>query len=212
MRFLLLRLLVMVLLLGALPPQLAAQGRATLTQPQDQAESQWAEPPSFTIDPEREYFATVATNFGAIELRLFPAEAPLAVNNFVFLASQQYYAGTPFHRVIKNFMIQTGDPTGTGRGGPGYRFADEPVIRGYDRGIVAMANAGPDTNGSQFFIVHGDDVDLRLPRNYTIFGEVVGGLEVVDAIASLPVRRSSSGEPSVPEVDVSINQVSITVQ
>src|ERR671939_701143 len=131
------------------------------------AQTQWNRPPAMEIDPNAEYSADLETSEGTIRIRLLARETPQTVNNFVFLARQGFYDGVIFHRVIDGFMIQTGDPTGTGRGGPGYRFADEPVNRRYTRGVVAMANAGPDTNGSQFFIVHGDDV--RLPPNYTIF-------------------------------------------
>src|SRR5207302_5856543 len=120
-----------------------------------------------------------------IVVDLFAGEAPKTVNNFVFLARQGFYDGVIFHRTIREFMIQTGDPTGTGRGGPGYKFADEPVRRRYTRGILAMANAGPNTNGSQFFIMHGDS---GLPPNYTVFGEVREGMDAVDAIATAPTR------------------------
>ena len=171
---------------------------------------QWSAPPEMTIDPGSDYSATITTNLGEIEVSLFAAEAPLTVNNFVFLASQDFYRDVPFHRVINNFMIQSGDPTGTGTGGPGYRFADEPVTRPYEKGIVAMANAGPNTNGSQFFIVHGAEVTL--PPNYTIFGQVVAGMDVVDALATTPVSASRSGEMSVPQNDLRIDQITITVR
>ncbi|HKO24887.1 MAG TPA: peptidylprolyl isomerase, partial [Chloroflexota bacterium] len=120
-----------------------------------------------TIDPGRRYSATLRTSEGDLLVDLLAEEAPKTVNNFVFLAREGYYDGVPFHRIIKDFMVQTGDPTGTGTGGPGYRFEDEPVRLRYTKGIVAMANAGPNTNGSQFFIVHGREV--QLPPNYTIF-------------------------------------------
>ena len=172
---------------------------------------QWSAPPVMAIDLDRDYAATIATNLGDIDIELFAAEAPLTVNNFVFLATQAFYDGVPFHRVIRGFMVQTGDPTGTGTGGPGYRFADEPVKRAYGRGIVAMANAGPNTNGSQFFIVQGDAVSL--PANYTIFGEVVRGIDVVDEIASVPVSTAAgSREPSVPQADVHIEHVTISLR
>jgi cyclophilin family peptidyl-prolyl cis-trans isomerase len=124
---------------------------------------------------------------------LFADEAPKTVNNFVFLARDGFYDGVIFHRVIPGFMIQGGDPTGTGRGGPGYRFADEPVKRGYKRGILAMANAGPNTNGSQFFIMHAD---YGLPPNYTIFGKLTSGEEVLDSIAKAP--KGSNDRPHQP--------------
>ena len=146
--------------------------------------SQYASPPPMTIDPARTYVATLDTNHGEIVIELDPARSPLTVNNFVFLAREGFYDGVIFHRVIENFMIQGGDPTGTGRGGPGYRFPDELEGEGeYRRGTVAMANAGPDTNGSQFFICHAD---VGLPHNYTIFGRVTDGMDVVDSIATTP--------------------------
>lgn len=132
----------------------------------------------------------IETTKGDITLELFDSEAPKTVENFVTLAKKGFYDGVIFHRVISGFMIQGGDPTGTGRGGPGYQFADElnastaSYQRGYVRGTLAMANAGPNTNGSQFFIMHQDN---DLPHNYTIFGRVVTGLEVVDAIAAVKV-------------------------
>src|SRR5258708_10444567 len=119
---------------------------------------------------------------GDITIEVFSQEAPKTVNNFVFLARQGFYNGVIFHRTINGFMIQGGDPTGSGRGGPGYRFADEKVQRRYTRGIVAMANSGPNTNGSQFFIVHG--ADAGLPPAYTIFGQVSDGMDTVEKIAT----------------------------
>ena len=126
----------------------------------------------------------LATTKGDIVFKLYDDTAPKTVSNFVYLASNGYYDGIIFHRVIENFMIQGGDPTGTGSGGPGYRFEDElKDNRTYTRGTVAMANAGPNTNGSQFFIMHKDG---PLPHNYSIFGEVIEGIDVVDAIATTP--------------------------
>jgi cyclophilin family peptidyl-prolyl cis-trans isomerase len=144
---------------------------------------QYATPPPPSIDASREYTATLTTTAGPLTLELFPDEAPATVNNFVFLARDGFYDGVSFHRVIPGFMIQGGDPTGTGRGGPGYRFDDEPVQRPYERGTLAMANAGPNTNGSQFFIMH---TDTPLPPNYTIFGKLVDGEAALDAIATAP--------------------------
>ena len=167
----------------------------------------WNRPPEMTIDPQGTYTATLNTSEGAIEVNLLAQDAPNTVNNFVFLAREGFYSNVPFHRVIQGFMIQTGDPTGTGTGGPGYRFDDEPVKRRYTKGIVAMANAGPNTNGSQFFIVHGDDAGL--PPNYTIFGEVTGGQDVVDRIAAAPVRSGRSGERSTPVTPARIESVTI---
>lgn len=133
--------------------------------------------------------ATIKTNKGDIVIEFFPEDAPNTVQNFITLANQDFYNGVIFHRVIEGFMIQGGDPTGTGTGDAGYKFADEldpnteSAQRGYVRGTVAMANAGPDTNGSQFFIMHQD---TPLPHNYTIFGRVISGMETVDAIATTP--------------------------
>jgi cyclophilin family peptidyl-prolyl cis-trans isomerase len=146
----------------------------------------WPRPPEMAIDPQKTYTATLATEQGDITVELLPAVAPQTVNNFVFLAREGFYDGVIFHRTIKGFMIQGGDPTGTGTGGPGYKFKDEPVTLPYKRGIVAMANAGPNTNGSQFFVMHAD---YGLPPNYTIFGRVTAGLDVVDKIATAPTGR-----------------------
>jgi len=168
------------------------------------ADKQWSQPPAMTIDPARRYSATLETTKGSITVDLLADVAPNTVNNFVFLAREGYYDGVPFHRIIKGFMIQTGDPTGTGRGGPGYRFNDEPVTRDYVPGTVAMANAGPNTNGSQFFIMHQR---TALPKSYTIFGQVSSGQEVVDAIATAPTR--SGGEGSTPTEDIRIQSVTI---
>ena len=169
---------------------------------------QYAEPPLMTINPNSNFTAAIRTNKGDITIELFAAEAPMTVNNFVFLARERFYDGVVFHRVIKDFMIQTGDPTGTGAGGPGYRFDDEPVNRSYSKGIVAMANAGPNTNGSQFFIVHG--VNVSLAPNYTIFGQVIDGIETVDALAGTPVSPSSRGELSVPTEILRIETIEIS--
>lgn len=171
---------------------------------------QWTAPPTMAIDPTKRYTAKIETSEGTIEATLLAQEAPQTVNNFVFLAREGFYDGVIFHRVINGFMIQTGDPTGTGRGGPGYQFNDEPVSRRYTRGILAMANAGPNTNGSQFFIVHGGDVGL--PPNYTIFGEVTSGMDVVDAIAGAPVKAGSMGEQSTPVSPARIESIEINEQ
>jgi len=168
---------------------------------------QWPAPPDLALDDGRQYRAIIATSMGDVEIDLFADEAPVTVNNFVFLARHGFYDGVKFHRVISGFMIQTGDPRGNGTGGPGYSFPDEPVTRSYARGIVAMANSGPNTNGSQFFIVHGDAVSL--PPNYTIFGQVADGLDVIDRIAGVPVARSASGEASQPIEDVIMRSVTI---
>jgi cyclophilin family peptidyl-prolyl cis-trans isomerase len=170
---------------------------------------QYAKPPAMQIDQAKTYTGTMQTNKGTIDFELYPKDAPETVNNFVCLAEDGYYNGTPFHRIVKGFVIQGGDPTGTGAGGPGYKFADEPVTKEYERGTLAMANAGPNTNGSQFFIVL-DDLRGKLPKNYTIFGRVTGGLDVVDAIASVPTKVGSSGEKSSPTEPVTLEQVTIS--
>ncbi len=165
--------------------------------------NQYPSAPDLVIDLDKTYTATLETNHGVIEIEFDAVRSPLAVNNFVFLAREDYYDGVIFHRVIKDFMIQGGDPTGTGTGGPGYKFRDELEGEGnYSRGTVAMANAGPSTNGSQFFICHQD---AGLPHSYTIFGKVTSGLEVVDSIASTGTDRRDR-----PTEDVIINKVTVT--
>jgi peptidyl-prolyl cis-trans isomerase B (cyclophilin B) len=143
---------------------------------------QWSAPPPMTIDPKKTYRATIQTDRGDIELELYPQHAPKTVNNFVFLAREGFYDGVTFHRVIDDFVIQGGDPTGTGRGGPGYRFEDE--VKGnplrHETGVISMANAGPNTNGSQFFITHSSQP--HLDGRHTVFGKVVSGMDVVNAI------------------------------
>jgi peptidyl-prolyl cis-trans isomerase B (cyclophilin B) len=146
------------------------------------AQKEWPAPPAMEIDVAKDYAVSIETNRGTIELTLYPQHAPQTVNNFVFLANQGFYDGVKFHRVIGDFMIQTGDPTGTGRGGPGYQFGDEckgnPLK--HERGVISMANAGPNTNGSQFFITHSPQPHLN--GKHTVFGKVTNGLDVVDAI------------------------------
>lgn len=159
-----------------------------------------------TIDADKSYTAIIHTTLGDMQAELFVKEAPKTVNNFVFLSKDGFYNGVRFHRIIKGFMVQTGDPEGTGRGGPGYRFADEPVTRKYVRGTLAMANAGKDTNGSQFFIVQRD---YPLPPNYTIFGLVNQGLDVLDKVADTPVKASQTGEMSEPTVEVNITGIEV---
>jgi peptidyl-prolyl cis-trans isomerase B (cyclophilin B) len=139
-----------------------------------------AKPPEAQIDEKKIYRTTITTNRGPIVMDLDPQLAPNTVNNFVGLARQGYYDGLTFHRVVPEFVVQGGDPEGSGRGGPGYKFADEPVKGEYTLGAVAMANAGPDTNGSQFFICI-DDCTRKLTPNYNLFGYVVEGVEVAQA-------------------------------
>ena len=143
---------------------------------------QWDQPPAMQIDPQKIYRVRIETNRGAVELDLYPEHAPKTVNNFVFLVREGFYDGVVFHRVIYDFMIQGGDPTGTGRGGPGYRFDDEfegNPLR-HEKGVLSMANAGPNTNGSQFFITHSPQPHLN--GRHTVFGKVIGEMDVVDAI------------------------------
>ena len=149
-------------------------------------------PPPMQIETNRTYHAIIKTNKGDIQLDLNPAEAPMTVNNFVALARDGYYDGVTFHRVVPRFVIQGGDPTGTGSGGPGYQFQDEAVKRPYKAGTVAMANAGPNTNGSQFFICLEDQPGL--PPNYTIFGDTVAGMDVVRNIRVGDVMQSVTVE------------------
>jgi peptidyl-prolyl cis-trans isomerase B (cyclophilin B) len=146
------------------------------------SEKQWNGPPEMAIDPGKTYTVSIKTNRGEMELELYPEHAPKTVNNFVFLVEQGYYDGVVFHRVISDFVIQGGDPTGTGRGGPGYSFEDEVAGNPlkHARGVISMANAGPNTNGSQFFITHSPQA--HLDGKHTVFGKVVKGLDVVDTI------------------------------
>src|SRR6187402_3216162 len=147
-------------------------------------------------------YAQFETTLGNFTVELFEQQVPSTVGNFIKLAEEGFYDGVIFHRVINGFMIQGGDPTGTGRGGPGYRFDDEPVTRRYLRGTLAMANAGPNTNGSQFFVMHAD---YPLPPNYTIFGKLSAGEDIVDAIATAP-----TGSQDRPVQPVSITGITIT--
>jgi peptidyl-prolyl cis-trans isomerase B (cyclophilin B) len=146
------------------------------------SKKEWNNPPAMQIDPKKTYYATIETDRGEIELELHPQHAPKTVNNFVFLAREGFYNSVAFHRVIGDFMIQGGDPTGTGRGGPGYRFEDEckgnPLK--HETGVISMANAGPNTNGSQFFITHSPQ--SHLDGRHTVFGKVTSGQEVVNAV------------------------------
>jgi peptidyl-prolyl cis-trans isomerase B (cyclophilin B) len=160
---------------------------------------QWKNAPKMMIDPQKSYQVNMETTKGFIELELYPQYAPKTVNNFVFLARDGFYDGVTFHRVISNFMIQGGDPTGTGTGGPGYRFEDEvkenPLK--HETGVISMANAGPNTNGSQFFITHSPQPHLN--GKHTVFGKVIKGQEVVDSI--------QQGDQIV-KVEINIDRVS----
>lgn len=164
----------------------------------------WNTPPQMEIDPEKNYQATIHTDQGDIVMELFAEKTPTTVNNFVFLARNNFYDDTIFHRVIADFMAQGGDPTGTGRGGPGYQFGDEfhPDLKHDKPGVLSMANAGPNTNGSQFFITHVPTP--WLDNRHTVFGEVIEGMDVLMAI---PPR--DPGNPNAPAVK--INSVTIDV-
>jgi peptidylprolyl isomerase len=165
---------------------------------------QFKDAPEMGIDPAKRYTATLDTSLGEIVIALDAVKAPKTVNNFVFLALHHYYDGVIFHRIINGFMCQGGDPTGTGTGGPGYRFADElPKAGQYQIGSVAMANAGPNTNGSQFFMISGGD-GVRLPPNYSLFGQIVKGLDVLDQM-----QKVKTGSRDRPVEDVVISSVSI---
>jgi peptidylprolyl isomerase len=157
------------------------------------------------IDTSKRYTATMDTSMGELVIALDAINAPITVNNFVALAAQHYYDGVIFHRIINGFVCQGGDPTGTGRGGPGYRFPDEPVKQRYQIGSLAMANAGPNTNGSQFFLISGPS-GANLPPQYNHFGQVVKGLEIVDAMQQVDTDRNDR-----PRTDVVINSVTISV-
>ncbi|MEO6570601.1 MAG: peptidylprolyl isomerase [Ilumatobacteraceae bacterium] len=164
------------------------------------------QPPEMGIDPAKRYTATMSTSLGDLVIALDPIKAPKTVNNFVFLALNHYYDGVIFHRIIKNFMCQGGDPTGTGRGGPGYKFEDELPRPGmYEIGSVAMANAGPNTNGSQFFLISGPN-GTALPPQYSLFGKIVKGLDVLETMHGV-----STGGGDKPKDDVVIQSVAIAI-
>ncbi len=163
-------------------------------------------PPPMCIDPARRYTAEMVTNKGTMTIALDPAGAPKTVNNFVVLARYHYFDGIAFHRVIPGFVIQGGDPEGTGRGGPGYRFGDElPRAGRYEVGSLAMANAGPDTNGSQFFIISGP-AGVRLPPQYSLFGKVVKGLDVVEALDAVGTPGAGTPKERVVMETVTITE------
>ena len=165
---------------------------------------QWTSPPKMIIDGNKKYTATLTTDLGDIAIELFVDKVPQTVNNFVFLSREGFYDGTIFHRVITEFMAQGGDPTGTGTGGPGYRFQDEfhPELKHDKPGILSMANAGPGTNGSQFFITHVPT--LWLDNKHSVFGQVMEGMDV---LLSIPARDPSNPEnPGIKLLSVSITE------
>jgi cyclophilin family peptidyl-prolyl cis-trans isomerase len=194
----------------------AGQPKSSNPQPSQQpaggAKKQWKDPPAMQIDPQKKYTAVIKTSLGDMTFELWPDAAPKTVNNFVFLARQHFYDGVIFHRVIKDFMVQTGDPTGTGTGGPGYRFGDELPPKGsYTKGVLAMANAGPNTQGSQFFICSGPQCQgLDQIPNYTQFGKLIAGEDVLDKIASVEVGPGNSDQvPSRPKQPPVIHSIEI---
>lgn len=170
----------------------------------------WPSAPKMTIDKNHDYTATVRTTDGTVVIQLLPKIAPITVNNFVFLARHGYYNHVLFHRIIPGFMIQTGDPTGTGQGSPGYTIKDEKVRSRYTPGTVAMANTGrPNTSGSQFFITVAKPY-AQLTATYTIFGRVIRGMSVVDAINNTPVGQDpASQEVSYPLRDIFMETVTV---
>jgi cyclophilin family peptidyl-prolyl cis-trans isomerase len=163
---------------------------------------QWSHPPALEIDPKKNYSAVLITDKGDITVKLFADKVPLTVNNFIFLARQGFYDGTFFHRVISDFMVQGGDPTGSGMGGPGYKFSDEfnPSLRHDKPGILSMANAGPNTNGSQFFITHVPTP--WLDNKHSVFGQVTDGMKVLFSIP--PRDPSKKDSPAVKLLSVRI--------
>jgi cyclophilin family peptidyl-prolyl cis-trans isomerase len=170
----------------------------------------YTNPPPMTIDSNKTYTATIVTDKGTMMVSLFAKDSPVTVNNFVFLSRADFYNNTVFHRIIKGFMIQGGDPKGNGTGGPGYTFADEKITRDYIRGTIAMANSGPNTNGSQFFIMHAT---YPLPKQYVIFGSIdpsdSASLTTLDAIATSAVTDNGTGEDSKPVIPTVLQSISI---
>lgn len=165
----------------------------------------FSQPPAMEIDPSKTYAAVMDTSLGSMTIALDPINAPKTVNNFVFLARQGFYDGVVFHRIIQGFMCQGGDPEGSGRGGPGYKFEDElPKPGRYEIGSLAMANSGPNTNGSQFFIISGQS-GVRLPPQYSLFGKVVKGIDVVDTMEKVPTNHGDR-----PKEEIIISSVTVT--
>lgn len=164
---------------------------------------QYAAPPALTIDRNKKYTATFRTELGDFVVELYADKTPLTVNNFVFLAREGFYDGVTFHRVIKGFMAQGGDPTGSGRGGPGYKFQDEfhPALRHNAAGILSMANAGPNTNGSQFFITHGPTP--HLDNKHSVFGKVIQGMDVVLAIPERDPASARQPGTRITRIEIS---------
>lgn len=210
-------LLAAVLLAGCGGAPKQQQPPAGGTAPQTEARGtpkqlKWGQPPEMKIDPDKTYLATIQTSLGDVQIELFAKDAPITVNNFVFLAREGYYDNILFHRVIKDFMIQTGDPLGTGGGGPGYNIPDElPPKRSYEPGIVAMAKTSrPNSAGSQFFICNGPGCQgLDQAPVYPQFGKVTAGMDVVQKISSVQTTRGADNAMSKPVQEVWIKTVVI---
>ncbi len=169
----------------------------------------YAKAPEMKIDPSKKYIAKIDTNKGSFEAELDAKNVPITVNNFVSLSKDKFYDGLSFHRIVKDFMIQGGDPKGDGTGGPGYKFNDEPIVGDYTPGTLAMANSGQNSNGSQFFVMTGDYSSGKLPKNYVIFGKVISGMDVVQKIGATPTTNGGQGEQSKPTEVVTINNITI---
>lgn len=198
---------------GAAVPAASSQA-ATGGAAQPTSGKQYAAAPPMTIDQNKTYIATIKTNMGDIKVQLDAKNAPITVNNFVFLARDGYYNNVTFHRIIKGFMAQSGDPTGTGAGGPGYTISDEPVKGNYEEGSIAMANTGrPNSGGAQFFICEGSGCQ-SLPKTYSLFGKVSEGLDTLHKIANVPVTANPSNptEQSKPTQEVKISTIEISEQ
>jgi cyclophilin family peptidyl-prolyl cis-trans isomerase len=189
----------------------AGGGTSSCTKPPGAKAGTWSAEPKVTVKPTDKLTATLTTSDGVMVAQLMPDQGLHAVNNFVFLARHGFYTCIPFHRIMKGFMVQTGDPDGTGTGGPGYTIADDAVKMSYAAGILAMANTGaPHSGGSQFFIVQGNG-GSQLSPSYPIFGKVTTGMDVLDKIASTPVGPApGTGEPSAPQTPVWLESVKIS--
>jgi cyclophilin family peptidyl-prolyl cis-trans isomerase len=172
-------------------------------------ERTYSQAPEMQIDTSKTYVVKFDTTEGNFEVTLNTKEAPKTVNNFVALTRDEFYDGLTFHRIVKDFMIQGGDPEGTGGGGPGYKFDDEPIVGDYASGTIAMANSGANTNGSQFFIMTGDYSGGKLPKNYVIFGNVTTGMDVILKLNETETTDNGQGEQSKPISTVTINKVTI---
>ncbi|MEF3310961.1 peptidylprolyl isomerase [Paenibacillus sp. GYB004] len=205
----------MMVIVGALALTIAGCGEKPASNAGEGAAEgakSWSSPPPMTIKSDKKYEAVIDTTEGKITVSLFNDTAPKTVNSFVFLSKEKFYDNVIFHRVIKGFMIQTGDPTGTGRGGPGYKLEDElKTTRKYEPGIVAMANSGRNTAGSQFFICSGSSCsNLNQKPDYTIIGQVTSGMDVVTKISEVPVKLGADGDMSSPIKEVKINTIEIS--